>query len=275
MSFIPHHTLLTARGGSPDRWLLFLHGILGSGNNWRSFAQRLIDAHPQWGAVLVDLRLHGHSQEAPPPHTLAAAAQDLRALEATLPGPVRGVLGHSFGGKVALQFLGEHGREFSHAFILDAMPGARPLQGATELTLHVLSVLRKVPLEVPARAVFVSSLQAHGIAPGVAQWLATNLERTGESYRFRLDLGAIDLLMKDYFERDLWSVYQRLQGPTAVHVVVGGKSDVFDLKARAHLATLAATRPQLRVHVLEQAGHWLHVDDPEGLYRLLSAALRD
>lgn len=273
MAFIPHHTLLRAGGSAPDRWLLFLHGILGSGNNWRSFAQRLVDAHPQWGAVLVDLRMHGQSQLAPPPHTLATAAEDLLRLEATLPGPVRGLVGHSFGGKVALRFLGQREEGLSHAFILDSMPGARSVRGATELTLKVLSALRAVPREVPSRAAFVASLQAHEIAPGVAQWLATNLERSGEGYRFRLDLTAIDALMEDYFARDLWPVYERPRGSAAVHVVVGGRSEVLDSQDRSRLAALAASRHPLTVHVLENAGHWLHVDDPEGLYRILTAAL--
>jgi len=277
MDFIPHHALLASRNTliAPERWLLFLHGILGSGNNWRSFAQRLVDGHPEWGAVLVDLRMHGQSQAASPPHTLEAVANDLTRLEEVLPGPVRGVLGHSFGGKVALQYLGQRAERLSHAFILDSMPGSRPLLGATELTLKVLSVLRSVPLEVSTRAHFVESLQKKGIALGIAQWLATNLERSEEQYRFRLDLKAIDALMADYFARDLWPVYEQLNGETAVHVVLGGQSEVFTREDRARLAAIASCRSELKIHLLGSAGHWLHVDDPEGLYRLLDQALNE
>src|SRR5688500_12574158 len=56
-----NHSLVTAPDAKPSRWLLFLHGLLGSGANWRSFARRLVEAHPSWGAVTVDLRLHGAS----------------------------------------------------------------------------------------------------------------------------------------------------------------------------------------------------------------------
>jgi pimeloyl-ACP methyl ester carboxylesterase len=38
----------------------------------------------------------------------------------------------------------------------------------------------------------------------------------------------------------------------------------------AELARLMAVHPPVRVHVLEQAGHWLHVDDPEGTFALLA-----
>src|SRR5688572_18839444 len=147
-AFVPHHAFLSARGASPQRWLFFLHGILGSGTNWRSFAQRLVDQHPIWGAVLVDLRMHGASQGAPPPHSIEAAAEDLTHLEAVLPGPARGVLGHSFGGKVALAYLSRRGEALSHAFILDSMPGTRDGTFGSDLTVKVLALLRRVALRV-------------------------------------------------------------------------------------------------------------------------------
>src|SRR5689334_4335188 len=93
------HSLVRSDKAVPERWMLFLHGALGSGSNWRSFARRLVEDLPQWGAVLVDLRMHGASQDLKPPHTLRAAAADLALLETALDRPVRGVLGHSLGGK--------------------------------------------------------------------------------------------------------------------------------------------------------------------------------
>src|SRR4051812_11877517 len=106
------HAILTATPSdsgapAPSHWMLFLHGILGTGANSRTFAKEIIKARPTWGAVLVDLRLHGESQDFAPPHTLEAAAKDvaelITELESTTTGKVRGVLAHSFGGKVALE----------------------------------------------------------------------------------------------------------------------------------------------------------------------------
>src|SRR5436305_214981 len=83
------HALVTApsvgAGSAPARWMLFLHGILGSGANWRTFAKQIVAERPSWGAVLVDLRLHGESQQGfGPPHTIAAAARDVAELIAAL-----------------------------------------------------------------------------------------------------------------------------------------------------------------------------------------------
>src|SRR5262245_29692936 len=115
---------------APPRWLVFLHGVLGSGANWRTFARQVALARPDWGALLVDLRLHGESQAFAPPHTVQAAAADVRT---TLEGSgmhVAAVLGHSFGGKVAMalarDFACSTNGALEHLFIVDSTPGARP-----------------------------------------------------------------------------------------------------------------------------------------------------
>ena len=55
----------------------------------------------------------------------AAAAEDLVRLEAVLAGPVRGVIGHSFGGKVALEFVALRRADLKLAVLVDANPGVR------------------------------------------------------------------------------------------------------------------------------------------------------
>src|SRR5690349_11504323 len=103
--------------------MLVLHGIYGQGGNWRTFARRLVERRPEWGCALVDLRMHGKSQGAPPPHSLAAAAADVAALAAEL--GARAIAGHSFGGKVTLAVLAG-GTRVDQAWVLDASPSARP-----------------------------------------------------------------------------------------------------------------------------------------------------
>ena len=48
------HALVTAPSATPAYWMLFLHGILGSGPNWRTFAKQVVAERPDWGAVLED-----------------------------------------------------------------------------------------------------------------------------------------------------------------------------------------------------------------------------
>ena len=265
--FLPHHALVAAEGAKPARWMLVLHGILGSGGNFRSFARRLATALPAWGFALVDLRMHGLSQGAPPPHGVAAAAADLARLEAHLGLSIAGVIGHSFGGKVALAYADSRPHDLAELWVLDASPGPRrDRRGTTE---SVVAMLRSLPDPLPSRERFLELVQERGFSRDIADWLAMNVRRDGDAFRFRLDLGAIEALVDDYFALDLWPALDRPLA-RAMHVVVAGRSDAFDAADRARLTAIAAKNPALHAHLIEGAGHWVHVDAPDALFSLIT-----
>jgi pimeloyl-ACP methyl ester carboxylesterase len=271
--FLPHHALVTAAGAAPDRWMLVLHGIFGSGANWRTFARRLADVCPGWGFLLADLRAHGLSQDAPPPHTVAAAASDLHRLGERLRLDIRGVMGHSFGGKVALAYLARRPGEIAPAFVLDADPGAQPEGLRSSPTKGVLELLTSIPQPMPSREHFLEIVEASGQTRAVAEWLAMNVRRAEDGFRLRMDLDALSSLLADYFAQDLWPVLEEPRSAEQLHVVLGGRSTAVAPGARARLEELAARAPWLSVDVLERAGHWLHVDDPDGLFAIVAGAL--
>lgn len=267
------HVALLAPPSPPDRWMVFLHGILGSGNNLRALARKLVEARPGWGAALVDLRLHGQSRDVPGPHSVAAAAADLDALDALVPGPIRGVVAHSFGGKVALAWMQRRpGLELG--WILDAMPGPRPGGRGSEGTLSVFDALDRVGSRFATREAFVQALVAQRLDEGTARWLGMNLERDGDGVRFVLDLPALRSMLDDYFQRDLWPVVESPPDGRTLHLVIGGRSNVYDAAERGR-AEQAARRSdgRVQVHVLPEAGHWVHVDDPDGLFALIRASM--
>ncbi|MEZ4297250.1 MAG: alpha/beta fold hydrolase [Polyangiaceae bacterium] len=271
--FLPHTDLVSAPESRPHRWMLVLHGILGSGANWRSFARRLAAARPSWGFVLVDLRAHGRSTDAPPPHTVTSAAEDLLHLERALDLPIRGVLGHSFGGKVALAFTGLRAAPLDQVWILDSQPGARKEELTSARTAAVVRMLEQIPTVLPSRERFVEIVEEQGHNRTFAAWLAMNLRRDGDGFRLRVDMAAIRSLFESYYATDLWPVLDRADKAHHLSFVTGGKSEVIHDDDRARLAEIAAQSPHLRVHTLPDAGHWVHIDDPEGLFALVSSAL--
>lgn len=242
--------------------MLFLHGILGSGANLRGLAQAFVRSDPSLSVVLVDLRLHGRSRAFAAPHDVRACARDLVALERTLSWPVTGVLGHSFGGKVALAYHAER-PNLSRVITLDSDPGSRPDRIGSEQTTAVLEMLARMPAHYPRREEFIDLVQSEGHSRGVADWLAMNLVRDASGFALQIDLAGIHALLDSYFGTDLWPV---LGHSTAqLDVVIGGRSRVWDEPQRARVEALAAQQSQLRVHLLPSAGHWVHVDDPVGL----------
>jgi esterase len=276
-----HRALVTADGATPRRFALFLHGILGSGGNFRTLAKGLVNARPEWGVALVDLRGHGLSSDAPAPNTVEAAAADLfateAALEAELGAPVAAVAGHSFGGKVALAYLGQRAQRgaapMEHGLILDSTPTARAASPTAEDSLTVLGMLERLPTRFVSRADFSQRVRAEGYSQSITDWLAMNVQRDGDAFTFRLDLKVIRALIEDYFTRDLWSVVESPAAAQRLHFLVGGHSTLVDTSDRQRLAAIALRSPHLALHVLEDAGHWLHVDEPEGVLTHFVAAL--
>lgn len=266
-----HHALITAPGVSPEGWIMVLHGIFGMGRNWSQLCRQLVLARPTMGMVLVDLRLHGHSKGFLPPHTLDTCAEDLERLANHLPGPVTGVMGHSFGGKVAL-VLAERRRlpTLKQVLVLDSTP---ELGRSATPVLSVLQAMQALPMPAATRAEVVAGLQTHGLSETTAQWLATNLEGVGKSFVWRFDFPGLEALIGSFFQRSLWNVLEDPNSPK-LHVVKAAQSDVLDEPALARIQAQSQANPaRVRLYTLPNAGHWLHVDNPDGLLTLLLDAL--
>src|SRR5690606_19115338 len=156
MSPLLAHDPVTATGAEPERWMLVLHGIYGQGRNWASVARRFVRERPSWGLMLVDLRLHGASTGFEPPHTVPRCAEDVAALAETLGAPVEGVLGHSFGGKVALLYAALAPRPPAQLWLVDSQPGPRDPDGSA---WHMLEVLRRFPGPFSDRAEGIAAVE--------------------------------------------------------------------------------------------------------------------
>ena len=269
--FVPHHLLVHAPGCTPQRYLLVLHGVFGSGKNWRLFMRKLVAACPQWGAVLVDVRGHGQSDGAAGPHHIDAVAYDLLRLEKTLSAPVAGVCGHSLGGKLALGYAGRRRSQLRQVWVLDARPDRMtPEEGLPSQV--VLRLLRSLPATFDTRGAFVEAIQQGGLTTAVAQWLAMNLQRDGVRFRLGLELDVIGELLDSYYASDMWPELRAAVPKRALHLVVGTRSYVWDKASIGRLDKLADEQPSFRLHRLD-ASHWLHVDKPDALLALMVAAL--
>jgi pimeloyl-ACP methyl ester carboxylesterase len=267
--FLPRALLQTAPGATPTRWAWLLHGILGSGQNLRTVARRLAAADPSWGFVLPDLRNHGESVGAPPPHTVSACADDLFALSDSLGIRPRTAIGHSFGGKVALVWgarAERRGEPVDHVWALDVPPGLVdiPLAMQSEV-VAVVQTLRTIPQPLPRRDTVVDLLTAGGFSPGLAQWMTTNLRATDAGFVWRFDLDGITEMLLDYASVDTWPWLLDPARRARVDVVRAERSDRW---SEAELGRFEGV-PRLQLHVLRDAGHWVHVDNLEGLLALL------
>jgi esterase len=275
---------LTRVGGDPppSRWLAMLHGLYGRGRNWQSIAKEVTARRPEWGALLMDLRLHGDSPAFDPPHTLASAAGDVAhtihelAHDGTV---VPAILGHSFGGKVALALATPPSETRSETlseapsqiWVIDSTPDARPPSGsAWDMLQHV----RALPATFATRAEAIAALEQRGWPTGVATWMATNLRYSDGRFRWILDFDAMESLLRSFFGTDLWPV---VESPSAgagveIHFVKGEQSHTLTEEACARIERAHAANGRVHLHRLA-GGHWLNADNPQAIVDLLVAHL--
>lgn len=266
---ILNHTRVTASGAEPDRWILVLHGIYGTGRNWGSLMRRLVEERSGWGAMLVDLRLHGGSQGFNGPHTLAAAAGDVDALVERLDLHAAAVLGHSFGGKVALEYTGRHASELRQTWVIDSTLEVKEPSGSA---WRVIEVVRSLPPRFSSRDVLVDAMERHGYARAMGSWLAMNLERDGDGFRWRLDWDAVEEMLRDYFGTNVWPVIDSPPSDVELHIVKALESDAIDDADAERIETASGRTGRVHLHRVE-GGHWVNTENPDALLRLLSDSL--
>jgi esterase len=261
------HTVLAPKERSPARAMLFLHGILGSRSNWRSFARAFVTARPDWAAVLVDLRHHGDSLDVEGPNDLDACVDDLLGLNAELDVPVRGVLGHSFGGKVGLALLARRAIPLDEVIVVDVDPAASRPGGRGDVE-EVIETLRRLPPRFASRDEFSSALAQAGLGETMRGWLSMNLVHGDGGVRFGPDLEAIDALLASHRSTDLLEVCLHPPLETRLGLLIGERSDAVSGQSRSRLEQ-AARDGVLELEIVPGAGHWVQVDAPEAVRRFL------
>ena len=161
-----------------------LHGLFGSGRNWRSIAQQLAVRHR---VLAFDLRNHG---DAPWADGMAYGelVEDLRAsLRARGIGRAA-LLGHSMGGKVAMLAALLYPSEIDRLVVVDIAPAANP-----PTLLAYVRAMRAVDLHGVTRRGEVDA-RLTGTIPNAAEraFLLQNLVFADGKASWRLNLEAID-----------------------------------------------------------------------------------
>lgn len=265
------HTRVTAAGATPERWLLALHGIYGSGRNWGSIARRLVDTRPEWGVLLVDLRLHGGSVEGfEGPHTLAAAAADVDRLVSEVDFHAAAVLGHSFGGKVALVYAEHHARELRQVWVMDSTLTVTEPRGSA---WRVIETVRSLPGDFASRDELADALVPHGYPRPLGLWLAMNLERGEDGrFRWRLPWDGVEEMLRDYFHTDVWALIESPPQTLEIHIAKATESDAIGEDDLARIQAAGAASGRVFLHPIA-GGHWINTENPDAVLELLVKTL--
>lgn len=243
--------------------LVLLHGIYGRGRNWQAVGRALVSSRPDAACWLVDLPHHGASGPGAHGDTVAGVAADVAAWASSAAVRPRVVLGHSYGGKVALALAGHYQMQPLQVWVVDSTPEVKAPSGSAWGMLHAV---RALPDSFASREEAQAGLEARGYDRPVAQWMTTNLVRDGDRFRWHLDFDAMERLLRDFFATDLWSAIEHPAGRHDIHVLKATRSSVISPAALERLR--AAEGPRMHVHERD-GGHWIHAERPDVVAALI------
>ena len=233
--------------------LVILHGFLGSLNNWHSLGRTLGE---HFHVYTVDARNHGGSPHADA-FNYAVMASDLREFLAEHGITRPTVLGHSMGGKTAMEAALSSPDLFLRLIVVDIAP--KPYTGWHD---EILEAMLALDIDSYASRDEIESVLAFQIPNlAVRQFLLTNLKRD-ESGRFRWKVN-LQVLRKNYEE-----ILRGQSGPGVYRgpslFLSGERSN--HLTAVDHPAILRLF-PGAVFREIPGAGHWVHADAPEEFLR--------
>ena len=236
----------TTGSGPP---LVVLHGLFGSSGNWHGIARALSEAHT---VHCVDLRNHGASPWADS-MAYAEMADDVLHLVDRLGLKRAAVMGHSMGGKTAMALALRHPRRVSRLIVVDIAP----ISYADTLTPFAQAMRSADVISAASRAEVQRRLQQQVPDREVVPFLMQNLVTLNDHFDWRLNLLGISAAMTGLctFPSDLLG--RRFDGPTTV--IAGAQSDYVTDRADAMFAPMFV---DVEIDVIEDAGHWVHADQP-------------
>jgi esterase len=225
--------------------IVLIHGLLGSMDNLNMVARKLCE---HYRVINIDVRNHGESfhQNNMQYTELAIDVINLLnhlAIEKTV------VLGHSMGGKIAMQLALDHSNRISTCIVADIAPVAYPPHHQ-----HILAGLKAIDLTtIKSRQDADKQLAPYVSDAGVRQFLLRNLAKNDNGFYFKCALDYISdcypQIMKGYEGNGCF------EQPTLF--IKGGNSDY--LKPE-HQPIIQSLFPKAQAKVISGAGHWLHAE---------------
>ncbi|MFS4493572.1 alpha/beta fold hydrolase [Maribacter sp. 2308TA10-17] len=248
MNPLLHSKILGA--GKP---LIILHGFLGMSDNWKTLGNQYAENGLQ--VHLVDQRNHGksfHSQD----FNYDFLAEDLKNYLDQQGVKEASIIGHSMGGKTAMQFACDFPNMTEKLIVADISPKYYPphhqeiINGLNALNFE----------EIKSRGEADQELTKHITEYGTRQFLLKNLYWVEKGkLGFRFNLKALSEKMEEIGENiSSTAIYNGptlfLRGDKSEYVIA---TDIIEIKKHFPLAKL---------DTVEKAGHWLHAENPKQFF---------
>jgi esterase len=242
-------------------YLIILHGLFGSSDNWLTIARKLEN---HFTVILPDQRNHGRSPHSGE-HDYEKMRDDLHELVSELKPDKFFLAGHSMGGKTAMFFAVKWPELISGLLIADISPFRTGNSDHPEYDQHyrILQAILDLDLStIRSRSEAEKKLFPLLGSPAIIQFILKNLQRSADhGFEWKLNAGALiknlDKIMQGFDQER--ANYFRVTGFPVIFLK-GSRSDYLP---EEHYNDILKIFPAAEFKVIKNAGHWLHAENPE------------
>jgi pimeloyl-ACP methyl ester carboxylesterase len=256
-----HRRAFVKVGSGPA--LLLLHGLACDHTTWHPVINRLAQ---EFTVIAPDFLGHGESDKPRADYSIGGYANGMRDLLTILNIDKVTVVGHSFGGGVAMQFAYQFPERTERLVLVSAgailLPGFHQL--ATLLNLPVMRSVTRSMLTGLADSGVPALRDLDEVADIMASWRDPKTRRAlRHLVRSCIDLRGQVITMRD-------RAYLTAAMPMAI--VWGIDDQVVPVE---HADIVSALAPDARVEVFQNSGHFPHKDHPERFIEFLTSFIRE
>jgi pimeloyl-ACP methyl ester carboxylesterase len=246
--------------------VVLLHGITGHARVWDHLADRLV---PDRRVLALDQRGHGDSDPAPDDdYRVATMADDLAAFVSSLGLDRFALLGHSMGGRIAIQYAAAHAARLERLIVVDIGPDIE-LAGLQ----RVRDMMAQSPERLPSEEWAVEYIRRANPRQDpnlLRERVRHGLRRLPDGgLTWKYAKGLRDMMRAGQRDAvDLWEPLPRIPCPTLI--VRGADSDILSAEVAKKMT---GRLPEGRLVEIAGAGHTVPADRPEDFVRQVRAFL--
>ena len=228
--------------------LIILHGLFGSSDNWQTHAKRFSD---YFQVILVDQRNHGHTDWSDEfDYDLLAA--DLHELITDLKLEKVNLLGHSMGGKTVMRYAQLYPETIEKMIVVDM--GIRGYPPHHQEILKGIDEVNASPMD--SRSAAEAILLPFVPENGTRQFLMKNLywiEKGKLAWRMNVKI----------LEKEMPNILKAIPDQEVLVQTLFIRGALSNYIVDEDIPAIEDQFPDSTFITIENAGHWIHAEQPE------------
>ncbi len=253
--------------GEKNPALIIVHGLYGMSDNWVTIAKVL---SKEFEVFVIDQRNHGNSPHSTE-HNYNLLQKDLYQFMQEQKIEKAILLGHSMGGKTVMNFAKYYPEMISAMIVVDISPkryDEQELQKSNTKHLQILKAMQSVDIQkIKKREDIRNKIISELKEERVADFILKNLKRVDDKFQWKLNVDTIINKLDDIIADIDFS--EGISG-FPVLFVRGEKSNyILD----GDIKFIEEKFPVVEIATIQNAGHWIHAEQPTTFIRILRSFL--